>query len=111
MFKSLSDPNILKDFHRGELDPQLVQLPIDEAALKDSRKKRRFGYFKSLRFIESTSCMQRAVEDVVFKLREAGHEVVEVQIPEEQGIMTAFMKVLFSDNLKSITDVLKTEGN
>lgn len=110
MFRSISDPQNLKDFKKYELDSQLVQLPIDEAALAKSSAGRRFGYFKTLEVFDAVSCMQRGVDETVEKLRKAGHTVVQIDLPIDHQLVSCFLKVFFSDKLESVREVLNGEG-
>ncbi|KAL4484612.1 hypothetical protein ABPG74_019789 [Tetrahymena malaccensis] len=110
LFKALCDPNILKEYNIGQIDPNLTILPIDENALNDSRKKRRFGYFKTLEVIDSCLAAQRAVDISIEKLRNQGHEVIEVEIPKQNEIIHAFLQNSFSDDMQNLKDILKGES-
>jgi Asp-tRNA(Asn)/Glu-tRNA(Gln) amidotransferase A subunit family amidase len=56
-----------------------VPLPYREASLPE---KLRFGYFTNDGFAKASPANKRAVLLAVEKLRDAGHECVEIEIPD-----------------------------
>ncbi|KAL4484611.1 hypothetical protein ABPG74_019788 [Tetrahymena malaccensis] len=87
-----------------------LYLPFDQKLLHEqTSKKLKIGYFKTFEPIDATLANQRAVQITVDALRELGHEVVEIEIPNIERLVYIFFKVTSSDNLKGFEDQLGDE--
>ncbi|KAL4474497.1 hypothetical protein ABPG72_016175 [Tetrahymena utriculariae] len=108
-FRQLSDPQYLQKFKLHERDPFFPTQQINEAELSNSKKQRRFGYFKTLESFDCTLANQRAVEISVEKLRAQGHQLVEINLPDVDSIKNGFIQFLLSDEFEGIYDLLSKE--
>ena len=71
-------------FYFGEHDAYKKLIPFDVKTYKEyseGNKKLKIGYIESLELIEPTPAVRRGVAETVAFLKEQGHEVVEVHIP------------------------------
>ncbi|KAL4484614.1 hypothetical protein ABPG74_019791 [Tetrahymena malaccensis] len=108
-FRQLSDPQYLQKFKLFEKDPFFPQLQINEAELSNQKQQRRFGYFKTLEYFDSSLANQRAVEIAVEKLRAQGHQLVEITLPNVEQISEGFIQFLVADGFEGIYDLLRNE--
>lgn len=65
-------------------------------------KKLRIGYFKTDDFLPASPACQRAVDMSVEALRQAGHECVEVSIPNMKKAMMLFVAMTSADGYESL---------
>ncbi|EGR34573.1 hypothetical protein IMG5_006590 [Ichthyophthirius multifiliis] len=104
--------NDQKAHQQAEIDKKDVFLLIKEIDDKviNNKNKQRIGYFKTLQFIDASLANQRAVEISLEKLKELGHELIEIEIPFQLEIMQCYFRILMSDGLQGVHKLLKGEG-
>ncbi|THH27472.1 hypothetical protein EUX98_g6717 [Antrodiella citrinella] len=68
--------------------------------------KLKFGYYTSDNFIKASPACQRAVLESVEALREAGHECVEITVPDPALPMEIFLASCGADGHKTLTSGL-----
>ena len=92
-------------------DPYVPKQPWKGAdAVFDSDRKLKFGYAETFDFLLASEPTRRAVRETVAKLRECGHEVVEVKLPFFDDYVSSHLKLISGDgNLRSLRDKLKGE--
>ncbi|KAH9935917.1 amidase signature enzyme [Epithele typhae] len=69
----------------------------------DLAPRLRFGFYTSDGFVRPSPANQRAVREAVDALRRAGHECVEVRVPDIKGVMEIFMGITAADGYKTIS--------
>ncbi|KDR65722.1 hypothetical protein GALMADRAFT_260127 [Galerina marginata CBS 339.88] len=77
----------------------IAPLPFREVQLP---KKLKFGYYTSDNYIKASPACKRAVLETVEALREAGHECIEVQLPETNRAVNLFVALTSSDGYKTM---------
>lgn len=90
--------NVLLSQHVLESDVKLPPLPWKDDIVKESAK-RRIGYVVSDPFFEASPANKRAVLEAVRALREAGHECVEVSLPNLGESCRVFLGVFTASPL------------
>ncbi|EGR33635.1 hypothetical protein IMG5_047440 [Ichthyophthirius multifiliis] len=92
-----------KQHEEAELDYRNQYLIVKEfdEKLYTTKQKLKVGYFKTLSHFDATLANQRAVEITIDKLKELGHEVVEIKIPSQNEIEEVFFKIVFSDGFST----------
>ncbi len=99
--------------YQGEYDPYIKLHRFDVPlyrAVATQRQKLKIGYFRHLEMIESTPASQRAVNEVVEFLRKEGHELEEIEVPNEREIITCFMREVSGEGgLETFHDMLEGE--
>ncbi|KAI0741896.1 amidase signature enzyme [Daedaleopsis nitida] len=68
----------------------------------DMPEKLRFGFYVSDNYVKPSPASQRAVLEAVDALRRAGHECVEVAVPQAHRAMELFISLTAADGYKTI---------
>ncbi|KAJ3224997.1 hypothetical protein HK099_007545 [Clydaea vesicula] len=91
------------------IDPSVTPIKFDDTSYKNiQEKKLRIGYFSHDGFFRSTPPCSRAVAKVVTELRAAGHECVEISIPNFTDAILLLCQLLtinLSAGCTSLTDL------
>jgi Asp-tRNA(Asn)/Glu-tRNA(Gln) amidotransferase A subunit family amidase len=98
----------LTEKYHTEPDPYIKLLPFNSHTyLSHQKKTLKIGYFLSHEVLETTAASQRAVSEVVQALKQLGHEVVEIELPNFVNIFQAFFAEISSEgNFKSFDEIL-----
>lgn len=91
-------------FTRSADDAELIFATLSDRAAEDEiphPRALRFGRPKTYVFDELEEPVSRAIELALDKLREAGVEIVDVEIPDVQSAMSPFAQLLFSEFVAS----------
>ncbi|KAH8093799.1 amidase signature enzyme [Cristinia sonorae] len=80
-------------YHPAPVPYRQVELP----------SKLKFGYYTSDNFIKASPACKRAVQESVAALRAAGHECVEITIPDPKTTMGIFLAASGADGFKTLT--------
>jgi Asp-tRNA(Asn)/Glu-tRNA(Gln) amidotransferase A subunit family amidase len=78
---------------KDNFDPYTKIVPFDDKEYlkaKEGGKKYKIGYFKSFEMIEATPGCQRVVDDVCQLLKEEGHTVVKIEIPNVNECLSEY---------------------
>jgi len=67
--------------------------PFDDSIYTNRSKKLKIGYFKTYECFEASMSNQRAVDVAIQALREAGHELVEVELPNIERTILLFFEI------------------
>ncbi|KAI0731186.1 amidase signature enzyme [Earliella scabrosa] len=81
-----------------EYDP--VPLPYRDPDLPE---RLRFGFYISDNYVKASPANQRAVLEAVDALRRAGHECIEVPVPQAHRALEIFLSLTAADGYKTIT--------
>ena len=89
-------------------DSELVPLPLDMAAVKQSGSLR-VGFYVDDGFIPPSPACARAVNETVAALQSAGHTVVPFMPPRMTDCVALYYSLMSADGAHTMTDQLKGE--
>ena len=96
-----------KHFEYDKIVPPLV---FNEELFQSTLKRKlRIGYYINDGQFECCPSVERSIRETVKKLSEAGHEVVEFQLPNFRELLENIISLLSSDNWKFLEDMLQGE--
>ena len=117
--KSMNDFNLLmkvlvsnraREYGPVQGDIQVVNTEWRENLTHANNKKYRVGYVKSLDIFPASDACIRAVEESLTALRKKGHDVVEVQIPHYDEIVSTTYGILLAEgDAKSLKECMQGE--
>ena len=91
-------------------DVTVVNAQWNEREAQCNGRKFRIGYVKSFDLFHATDASIRAVEESVTALKKRGHEVIEVQVPDFEKIVSTTYGILLAEgDAKSLKEALKGE--
>ncbi|EMD38846.1 hypothetical protein CERSUDRAFT_104159 [Gelatoporia subvermispora B] len=102
MGRSVDDLELAARLTFGARDngPEPAPVPFREVKLP---QRLRFGYYLSDELVKPSPACQRAVREAVNALRRAGHECVEVKVPDPARPIELFVGLTSGDGYKTLT--------
>ncbi|KAF9530362.1 amidase [Crepidotus variabilis] len=100
MGRSVKDLEIVSRIIFGQgTDTSLPPIPFRDVEIP---KRLKFGYYTSDKYIKASPACQRAVFETIERLREAGHECVQIEFPDAPHTAELFVGLTSADGYKTM---------